>query len=457
MFRARAVLAALAGVVLLAPACGSSTNKEGPDDAGSGSQKTGTTDAGESVDTGAGGAPGSGGSPLGGNGTAPAEGGSMDAASTSDVASTASGSTGKDGSSSDSASTGQDAGVASFWLGADVSFVQQEEAEGRVFYDVDGTQGDIFQILKNHGFNYVRLRTFVDPTASDGYDTANGTTTAYCDTANTVTMGARVKAAGMGLLLDFHMSDTWADPGHQVIPLAWQGYTLAELTTAVQNYTNSVVSQMVAGNARPDIVQVGNEITPGMLLPLGSNSTAAGWVNLGTLLKAGIAGVKAVDSTIQIMMHIDRGGDNPTSLWWATNALAQGVAFDVLGESCYTNFQGDPSTWQANFAELVTQFPTLSFVVAEYDEDSADLAGNTECASEGTGPCNVWGLANSIAFGIPKKKGLGTFIWEPTEYEETLFDNQNKALTNDPTNLPDPFGTGARIQLYDQMAAAYGL
>src|ERR1700733_12523334 len=159
------------------------------------------------------------------------------------------------------ASTATDASVPSFYLGADISFVQEEEDQGRKFYDTDGTEKDIFQILKNHGFNYVRLRTFVAPLASDGYDTVRGSTTAYCDVAHTVTMGARAKAAGMGFLLDFHMSDTWADPGHQVIPLAWQSDSLPELEAQVESYTHSVVSQLVAGNARPDMVQIGNEIT----------------------------------------------------------------------------------------------------------------------------------------------------------------------------------------------------
>jgi arabinogalactan endo-1,4-beta-galactosidase len=372
---------------------------------------------------------------------------------------------GSDVSSShhDGGSAGSDASLPSFYLGADISFVQQEEDEGRKFYDTDGTQKDILQILKNHGFNFVRLRTFVDPLASDGYDTANGVATAYCDVAHTVTMGARVKAAGMGFLLDFHMSDTWADPGHQVIPLAWQSDSLAELETQVENYTNSVITALVAGNARPDIVQIGNEITPGMLLPLGSNA-GNDFANLAALVNAGIAGVKAVDDSIKIMMHLDRGGDNATTTWWLDGMMSKGVTFDVLGQSCYTNYQGDPSTWQANFADLVTQYPTLSFMVAEYAEDSADLVGDTAADAGGCpkaqGPCNVWRRATDIAFGIPGKKGLGAFIWEPTEWEESLFDNQVSAQTKDPTNLPNPFATadaGARIQLYDQMATAYGL
>jgi arabinogalactan endo-1,4-beta-galactosidase len=153
------------------------------------------------------------------------------------------------------------------------------------------------------------------------------------------------------------------------------------------------------------------------------------------------------------MMHIDRGGDNATTTWWVNHAVAQGIAFDILGESCYTNYQGDPSTWQTNFSELVTQYPNLSFIIAEYAEDAADLAGNSECPSS-SGPCNIWRRVNDIAFGMPNKKGLGTFVWEPTHFEETLFDDQTQAQTND---LANPFGAGVRIQMYDQMATAYGL
>src|SRR5580693_3827166 len=104
------------------------------------------------------------------------------------------------------ADAGKDGSEPPFILGADLSFVQQEEDNGRLFYDVDGTRRDIFQIMKSHGFNYVRLRTFVDPLAAGGYDTVitPPSTIGYCDTAHTVTMGARVKAAGMGLVINFH-------------------------------------------------------------------------------------------------------------------------------------------------------------------------------------------------------------------------------------------------------------
>ena len=108
-------------------------------------------------------------------------------------------------------------------IGADVSYVQQEEDSGAQFYDTDGTPGEILHILKSHGFNFIRLRTFVDPGASDGYATMMSLSQPYCDLAHTITMGKRIKDAGLGLHLDFHYSDNWADPGKQVIPLGLAG------------------------------------------------------------------------------------------------------------------------------------------------------------------------------------------------------------------------------------------
>ena len=230
--------------------------------------------------------------------------------------------------------------------------------------------------MKANGFNFVRLRTFVDPKASDGYDKTNG----YDDIAHTVAFGKLVKDAGMGLLVDFHMSDNWADPGKQCMPVAWQGYTnITDLSTALHDYVKSAITALIAGGARPDMVQIGNETTPGMLLHLcdsggqpitgmtpkvtGAASTA-GWPNLGMLLKAGIQGVKDVDTGILISFHIDRGNAYSTTKSWLDNAIKQGATPDTFGESCYQQYQGDSSSqattqsgWQTTFSQLATNYP----------------------------------------------------------------------------------------------------
>src|SRR5262249_6776862 len=159
----------------------------------------------------------------------------------------------------DDASSDDDAGLgtpdapestADFFIGADITWVQRDETNGATY--TDGTPRDILQLLKDHGFNYIRLRTFVDPRASDGYDRTNG----YADLAHTITFGKRIKDAGMGFLLDFHYSDNWADPGKQCVPVAWQSATTIEqLATLVHDYTADAVTQLIGAGARPDMVQ----------------------------------------------------------------------------------------------------------------------------------------------------------------------------------------------------------
>ena len=337
-----------------------------------------------------------------------------------------------------------------FMIGADITWVQAAEARGATYSD--GTKRDIFELLKAHGFNYIRLRTFVDPKAADGYDKQNG----YADLAHTIAFGKRIKAAGMGLLVDFHYSDNWADPGKQCVPVAWQKHkTIADLAAALQAYTTDAITQLIAGGARPDMVQIGNEITPGMLLhvcdadgqPTGSNSVTgaiSNWSNLGTLLKAGVKGVKDVDAGVQIMLHIDRGGDKggytgaaaSASSSFIDNAQKQGVVFDVFGESCYQRYQGDPDStantkdgWTKTFAALATKYPKLRFVAAEYGPMQREI--------------------NDVLFALPGKQGAGTFNWEPAQQGDW---NTGHVLFNGSGNN---FTATADLALYDAMKTAY--
>jgi arabinogalactan endo-1,4-beta-galactosidase len=293
--------------------------------------------------------------------------------------------------------------------------------------------------MKSHGFNYIRLRTFVDPKASDGYDKNNG----YDDVAHTLSFAKQIKDAGMGFLLDFHYSDNWADPGKQCVPVPWYGATtITALATLVHDYTKDAIQQLVAGGARPDMVQIGNEITPGMLIhrcdsggqPIsGMNNPVTGsisnWANLGTLLKAGIAGVREVDPTIIISMHIDRGNDLNSSRSFITNATNQGVSFDVFGESCYTAYQGQPSAWMNTFTMLASMFPNMKFMIAEYGPEQK--------------------AANDIIFNLPNNRGVGTFNWEPTT--QGAWNTGHNLFVRSGTT----YNTTADVALYDQMKIDY--
>ena len=339
-------------------------------------------------------------------------------------------------------------------VGADISWVQANEDRGARYSD-NGVEKDILQILKAHGFNYIRLRVFNDPAISTqnpararGGRALRGQATnvmaatpsgdspapatnglagiqatrlgagqppysvqGYCDLAHTIRMAKRVKAAGMGLLLDFHYSDSWADPAKQFTPTAWLTLPFPELVKALHDWTRDCVQKMRDADCQPDMVQVGNEITPGMMndRPDGGGSSK-NWNQLAQLLKAGIAGVKEVDPRISVMLHIDKGGDNAASQQWLDAALGQGLQFDVFGESCYARFQGRAETWKENFQDLAQRYPNLKFVMAEVDAQAV--------------------VANDIMLGLPDGRGLGTFIWEPTANNagQALFDNRGAVI-----------------------------
>jgi arabinogalactan endo-1,4-beta-galactosidase len=338
----------------------------------------------------------------------------------------------------------------SFILGADISSIQEAVNNGAAYVDTDGQQKSMLELLKNHGFNYVRLRTFVEPSNEYGYASGSGCQAkaeAYNDRDHTVAFAREVKAAGLGFLLDFHYSDTWADPGKQVIPQAWRGIdSLALMAEQVRTYTVDVVTALVAAGARPDMVQVGNEITPGMLIHVptattdcyGNNSVVNpavngsqnDWDNLATLLRAGIEGVKQVDPEISIMLHVENTGNVNGVIGWVRNAQSRGVTFDVLGLSAYEAFQGPSTAWAGTLDTLATTFPDLSFSIAEYNPERR--------------------LLNDIMRGLPDGRGLGTFFWEPTQsgsWGSSMFTRQGSTLTANPNDFAE----------YDQLRQDYGL
>lgn len=338
----------------------------------------------------------------------------------------------------DAGSAGTDAVPAlspSYIVGADITWVQADEAHGAKFSD--GTPGDILQILKRHGFNYIRLRTFVDPRASDGYDKQNG----FGDLAHTIAFGKRIKAAGLGFLLDFHYSDNWADPGKQCVPVSWQGLSdIDSVANALHEYTVNALHDLVDAGARPDMVQIGNEIAPGMDIHICDadghpksvspvSGAASNWSNLGSLLRAASDAVKQVDPEILVMLHLHSGDSFATSSNFIDHAHEQGVSFDVFGASCYTTYQGPPANWQNTFSRLAESYPDLKLVIAEYGTEQR--------------------AANDLLFALPRAQGLGSFVWEPTHTGDW---NAEHALF---TLEGSTFMATEDLSLYDDMATAY--
>ena len=233
--------------------------------------------------------------------------------------------------------------AASFLAGADFSGLAFFESQG-ITYKEGGQVRDGIQILKNHGLNCVRLRLFTSSTAQASSDPYNHINNA----AYTVPLAVRVKNAGLLFLLDFHYSDTWADCGKQAIPAAWTNLDFTQLVQQMYTYNSNTIATFAAAGAMPDYVQVGNEITSGMLWPFGKvrGNGGASWSHLGQLMKAAIHGIQDASGAHmpKIIVHIDRGGDWPATMWFFDNLNAQTVPFDIIGESYYPFFQGSPDS-----------------------------------------------------------------------------------------------------------------
>ncbi len=286
-----------------------------------------------------------------------------------------------------------------FAIGADISWVPEQEAKGTKYSD-KGVQKDVLEILKDHHFNWVRLRLFVDPTAENGYS-ADG----FCGLEQTLAMAKRVKAAGMKFLLDFHYSDTWADPGKQFKPASWARSSGSGLEGQVYRYSNEVIKRFIQEGVKPDMVQVGNEVNHGMVWPQGKIENDS-YESFAVMIRCASAGVRAADPSIKIMIHIACGGQNEESVKFFDKMIARDVKFDVIGESYYPRWHGTLDDLKANVNDLAKRSGKPVCVV-EYQEHRKEV--------------------NDIVKAIPNGLGLGTFIWEATSPQwGGLFDKDGK-------------------------------
>jgi arabinogalactan endo-1,4-beta-galactosidase len=186
---------------------------------------------------------------------------------------------------------------AEYVIGADLSFLRQAEERGMVFKE-EGRAAPGLQLFQNHGYNWIRLRLLHSPTRLPN------------NLEYTVASAKAAKDLGYRFLLNYHYSDTWADPGKQTLPKAWEGKTHQELVQAVFDYTRDTLRAFGEAGAFPDMVQIGNEITPGMLWPDGK--LPQNWPNFADLVKAGIRGAHAgagSNAAPRVMIHIDKGGN----------------------------------------------------------------------------------------------------------------------------------------------------
>lgn len=297
-----------------------------------------------------------------------------------------------------------------FAKGADVSWITEMEAQGIKFYNNAGTVTEGMVLLKSLGMNTIRLRVWVNP--SPRYNDAN----------DVLVKAQRAKALGMRIMIDFHYSDFWADPGKQTKPAAWTNLDLEGLKKAVATHTKEVLTLLKTNDITPEWVQVGNETNNGMLWPEGRAST--NMANFAGMVNAGYDAVKSVFPMAKVIVHISNGWDNALFKWMFDGLKANNAKFDVIGLSLYpsaTNWQTYNNQCLATMTDMISRYNKEVMVV----EVGMPWDNAAECKSF---------LTDLIAKtnAIPNQKGLGVLYWEPLAYNRwqgyTLgaFDNSGK-------------------------------
>ena len=283
-----------------------------------------------------------------------------------------------------------------FAKGADVSWLPQMEATGYRFYDTDGKEKDCLQLLKERGMNTIRLRVFVNPSQ----DKASG----HCSKEETVAMALRAQKAKMRIMIDFHYSDTWADPAKQAKPAAWANLSFDALQNKVYEHTFDVLTALKKAGVTPEWVQVGNEIPGGMLWPDGSTNN---WAQLAQLLNKGYEATKAVNAKIKVIVHVDEGNNNEKFRWFFDKATEHQVKYDVIGLSYY------PFWIKKDYSETIADLQkNLNDMASRYQKEVMVVeVGGVDEQVQNTREL----LAATIKAvrAVPNHKGLGVLYWEP--------------------------------------------
>jgi arabinogalactan endo-1,4-beta-galactosidase len=315
--------------------------------------------------------------------------------------------------------------AATFANGADVSWLPQMEARGYKFYDDSGVQKDCLQILKEHGIDSIRLRVWVNP-SNDPY-------TGHCSKDETVSMAVRAKNMGFRIMIDFHYSDSWADPGKQYKPAAWSSHGISQLKTDVYNHTTDVLNALKTSGVTPEWVQVGNETNDGMLWEDGRASKNMS--NFTQLINSGYDAVKAVFSSAKVIVHISNGYNNSLFRWIFDGLKSNGGKYDVIAMSLYpssSNWSSLNSQCLTNMNDMVSRYGKeviLSEVGMEYTDASACKSFLTDIINK----------TKSVSGG----KGLGVFYWEPESYNNWAGYTKGAWNSNGrPTVAMDAFGGG---------------
>ncbi len=280
-----------------------------------------------------------------------------------------------------------------FVKGADISWLTEMEAAGIRFYTRNGAATDCIALLKSLGMNTIRLRVWVNPATN------------WNKAADVVAKAVRAKNLGMRILINFHYSDTWADPGSQNKPALWGSLGFTELQDALAGHTREVLTQLKQAGVNPEWVQVGNETNDGMLWPDGKASSRM--AQFARLFQSGYAAVKAIFPEAKVMVHLSNGYDNNLYRWLLDGLTNNGASFDVIGLSLYPSYFG--AGWQAANQQCLANMNDL---VSRYGKPVMVVETGMPWDQADTCKAFLSDLISKVK-SVSGAKGLGVLYWEP--------------------------------------------
>lgn len=317
-------------------------------------------------------------------------------------------------------------------LGGDISMLTKYEEKGAKYYDINGNSIQPLSFFKQEGMNAMRVRLFVDPTSSANTDTKG----ACQDLDYVIKLGKRIQEAGYKLVLDFHYSDTWADPGKQTLPKAWEGLTTSELTTKVYDYTTDCLKKMKAAGVTPDLIQTGNEITYGMLWPTGQVYPAGGnatgtMANFTSYLNNAIKACREQCPNAYIILHTELGNSHNSTVVFFKKMKEHNIDFDVIGLSYYPDYHGKMATFNSTLTTLETNNPAKPIMIMEtgYGYEYALPGANTSYKEFAITQDGQAEFAKTLISTLKQHSNvMGLFWWWPEANEYGI--NWQNAVTD---------------------------
>ncbi|MCR5627634.1 MAG: glycosyl hydrolase 53 family protein [Lachnospiraceae bacterium] len=313
-----------------------------------------------------------------------------------------------------------------YFKGIDLSTLDEMEKLGACYYD-NGQKKDILEIVSSYDVDTIRIRIWNDPKSTDGKSYGAGNN----DPDTSLKIAKEVTEAGLGVLLNFHYSDFWADPGKQIKPKAWMDLDKEELAKAVYDFTCNELMRYRDANVRVNMIQIGNELTNGLLWPDGKTPS---YKNIRDFVSAGLKAAHSIFPSVPLMIHLDNGGNNELYRTWFDNYFANdGAPFDVIGMSYYPFWHGSLEELSFNMKDIAERYGkdiviaevSMGFTMEDYASyeklpanERKGYATKPSLAEKVEYPMTKQGqadftldLLNRIK-AVPDKKGRGFFWWE---------------------------------------------